>query len=141
MDWTNTFAGHVYNLLSQEAKDALQKYNVEAIQKFKTSRNLNETQLIHTISEHAQDELPPIIDEGEFQECQEFNTDQDLEPPTDDILEFIISQEHSDDQHDQVLQTYQAYQESQSDNENNIHKSMLISFTMLLKHNMQNMVL
>ena len=109
--------GHIYNLLSQEAKDALQKYNVEAIQKFKASRNLNETQLIHTISEHAQDELPPIIDEEEFQECQEFNTDQDLEPPTDDILEFIISQEHSDDQLDQVLQTYQAYQESQSDNE------------------------
>ena len=109
--------GHIYNLLSQEAKDALQKYNVEAIQKFKASRNLNETQLIHTISEHAQDELPPIIDEEEFQECQEFNTDQDLEPPADDLLEFIISQEHSDDQLDQVLQTYQAYQESQSDNE------------------------
>ena len=33
------------------------------------------------------------IDEEEFQECQQFNTDQDLEPPTDDILEFITSQE------------------------------------------------
>ena len=117
--WTGPIylPGHIYNLLSQEAKDALQKYNVEAIQKFKASRNLNETQIIHTISEHAQDELPPIIDEEEFQECQEFNTDQDLELPTDDILEFITSQEHSDDQLDQVLQTYQAYQESQSDNE------------------------
>ena len=133
--------GHIYNLLSQEAKDALQKYNVEAIQKYKASRNLNEIQLIHTISEHAQDELPPIIDEEEFQDCQEFNTDQDLEPSTDDILEFIISQDHSDDQLVQVLQTNQAYQESQSDNENHIHKSMLISLTMLLKHNMQNMVL
>ena len=90
---------------------------LEAIQKFQASRNLNETQLIHTISEHAQDELPPIIDEEEFQECQKFNTDQDLEPPADDLLEYIISQEHSDDQLDQVLQTYQAYQESQSDNE------------------------
>ena len=108
---------HIYKLLSQEAKDALQKYNVEAIQKFKASRNLNETQLIHTISEHEQDELPPIIDVEEFQECQEYNTDQDLEPPTDDLLEFITSQEHSDDQLDQVLHTYQAYQESQSDNE------------------------
>ena len=117
--WTGPIylPGHIYKLLSQEAKDALQKYNVQAIQKFKTSRNLNETQLIHTISENAQDELPPIIDEEEFQECQEFNTDQDLEPPADDLLEFIISQEHSDDQLDQVLQTYQAYQESQSDNE------------------------
>ena len=117
--WTGPIylPGHIYNLLSQESKDALQKYNVEAIQKFKASRNLNETQLIHTISKHAQDELPHIIDEKEFQECQEFNTDQDLEPPTDDILEYIISQEHSDDQLDQVLQTYQAYQESESDNE------------------------
>ena len=55
------------------------------------------------------------IDEEEFQECQEFNTDKDLEPPTDDLLDFITSQEHSDDQHDQVLQTYQAYQETQSE--------------------------
>ena len=59
--------------------------------------------------------MPPSIDEEEFQECQEFNTDQDLELPTDDLLDFIISQEHSDDQLDQVLQTYQAYQETQSE--------------------------
>ena len=117
--WTGPIylPSHIYNLLSQEAKDALQKYNLEAIQKYKASRNLNETQLIHTISEYAQEELPPNNDEQEFQECQEFNTDHDLEPPEDDILEFITSQEHSDDQLDQVLQTYQAYQESQSDNE------------------------
>ena len=108
---------HIYNLLSQDGKDALQKYNVEAIQKFKASRNLNETQFLHTMFEHAQNELLPIIDEEEFQECHEFNTDHDLEPPEDDILEFITSQEHSDDQLDQVLQTYKAYQESQSDNE------------------------
>ena len=43
--------------------------------------------------------------EEEFQECQQFNTDEDLEPPTDD------------DQLDQVLQTYQAYQTSQSETE------------------------
>ena len=117
--WTGPIylPSHKYNLLSQEAKDALQKYNVEAIQNFKASRNLNETQVIHTMSEHAQEELLPIIDEEEFQECQEFNTDHDLEPPEEDILEFITSQEHSNDQLDQVLQTYQAYQESQSDNE------------------------
>ena len=69
------------------------------------------------MSQHTQDESPPIIDEEEFQECQEFNTDHDLDPPEDDILEFNTSQEHSDDQLDQVLQSYQAYQESQSDNE------------------------
>ena len=109
--------GHIYKLLSQEAKDALQKYNVEAIQKFKASRNLNETELMHSVYEHAQQESPTSIDEQEFQECQQFNTDQDLEPPTDDILEFITSQDHSDDQRDQVLQPYQAYQQSQSETE------------------------
>ena len=44
---------HIYKHLSQEAKDALQKYNVEAIQKFKASRNLNETELMHNVYEHA----------------------------------------------------------------------------------------
>ena len=103
--------------MSKEAKDAIQKYNVDSIQKFKASRNLNETELMHNVYEHAQEELPPSIDEEEFQECQQFNTDQDLEPTTDDILEFITSQRHSEDQLDQVLQTYQAYQQSQSETE------------------------
>ena len=78
--WTGPIylPGLIYKLLSQEAKDALQKYNVEAIQKFKASRNLNETELMHNVYEHAQEELPPSIDEEEFQECQQFNTDQDL---------------------------------------------------------------
>ena len=111
--WTDPIylPGHIYKLLIQEAKDALQKYNVEAIQKFKASRNLNETELMHNVYEHAQEELPSSIDEEEFQECQQFNTDQDLEPPTDDIVEFITSQDYSDDQLDQVLQTSQAYQQ------------------------------
>ena len=54
--WTGPIylPGHIYKLLSQEAKDALQNYNVEAIQKFKASRNLNETELIHNVYEHAQ---------------------------------------------------------------------------------------
>ena len=38
-----------------------------------------------------------------------------MKPPTDDLLDFITSQEHSEDQLDQVLQTYQAYQETQSE--------------------------
>ena len=70
--------------------------------------------MIHDVYEHAKEKLPPSIKE-ECQECQEFNTDKDLEPPTDDLLDFITSQEHSDDQLDQVLQTYQAYQETQSE--------------------------
>ena len=102
--WTGPIylPGHIYKLLGQEAKDALQKYNVEAIQKLKASRNLNETELIQNVYEHAQEELPPTINEEEFQECQEFNTDQDLEPPMDDLVDFITSQEHSEDQLDQV---------------------------------------
>ena len=59
--WTGPIylLGHIYKLLSQEVKDALQKYNVEAIQKFKSSRNLLETiylymmyMKIHTIPHH-----------------------------------------------------------------------------------------
>ena len=40
-----------------------------------------------------------------------------MEPATDDLFDFISSQEHSDDQLDQVLQTYQAYQESQCESQ------------------------
>ena len=61
-----------------------------------------------------QDNSPSSNEDDEFQDCQEYHPDQDLEPPTDDPLDFITSQDHSDDQLDQVLQTYQAYQESQS---------------------------
>ena len=108
---------HIYKLLCQEAKDALQKYNVEAIQKFKASRNLHGMNLIHDVYEHAQDNFQSSIEEEEFQEYQEFNTDQDLEPPTDDLLDFITSRGHSENQFDQVLQTHQAYQETQSETE------------------------
>ena len=43
--WTGPIylPGYIYKLLNQEARDALQKYNVQAIQKFKASRNLHET--------------------------------------------------------------------------------------------------
>ena len=123
--WTGPIylPGHTYKLLSQEAKDVFQKYNVEAFQKFEASRNLNETDLIHDVYEHSQEKLSPFIDEEEFQECQEFNTDKDLEPPIDDLLDFITSQEHSDDQLDQVLQSYQAYQETQSETQTQ-HRQM-----------------
>ena len=111
--WTGPIylPGHVCKLLSQEAKDALQKYNVEAIQKFKSSRNLHETNFVHDLHEDTQDNSPSFNEDDEFQECQKYHPDQDLEPPTDDLLDFISSQDHSDDQLDQILQTYQAYQE------------------------------
>ena len=60
--------------------------------------------MIHDVHEHTQDNFPSSTEEEEFQECQQFNTDKDLEPPTDDLLDFRSSQEHIDDQLDQVLQ-------------------------------------
>ena len=55
--WTGPIylPGHIYKLFSQEAKDALQKYNVEAIQELKSSRNLHETNSIHDLHEDIQD--------------------------------------------------------------------------------------
>ena len=117
--WTGPIylPGHIYKLLSQEAKDALQEYNVEAIQKFKSSRNLHETNFVHDLHKDTQDNSSSSNEDDESQECQEYHPDQDLEPPTDDLLDFINSKDHSDDQLDQVLQTYQAYQESQSESQ------------------------
>ena len=106
--------GHIYKLLRHEAKDALQKYNLEAIQKLRPLEVYMKTNLIHDIYEHTQDCFPSSVEEQEFHECQEYNTDQDLEPPTDDLLD---SQEHSENQLDQVLQTYQAYHETQSESQ------------------------
>ena len=94
---------------------------------------------MHNVHEHAQQELPSSIDEEEFQECQQFNTHQDLEPPTDDILEFITSQSHSEDQLDQVLQTYQAYLQTESETETtprqmNAHITYHVAQTKQIKH-------
>ena len=100
--WTGPIylPGHIYKLLSQEAKHALQKHNVEGIQEFKSSRNLHETNFVHDLHEDTQSNSRSSNEDDEFQECQEYNTDQDLEPPNDDLLDFISSQEHSDDQLD-----------------------------------------
>ena len=46
---------HIYKLLIQEVKGALQKYNVEAIQKFQSTRNLHETNFVHDLHENTQD--------------------------------------------------------------------------------------
>ena len=45
---------HIYGLLSQEVKDALQKYNAEAIQKFKSTRNLHEINFQHDLHQNTQ---------------------------------------------------------------------------------------
>ena len=105
---------HIYKLLSQEVKDALQKYNAEAIQKFKSTRNLHEINFLHDLHENTQDNSTTSNQDDQSPDYQESHPDQDLEPPTDDLLDFINSQHHSDDQLDQVLQIYQTYTESQS---------------------------
>ena len=104
----------IYKLLSQEVKDALQKYYVEAIQKLKSTRNLHEINFVHDLHESTQDDSTSSNKDDQSQDCQEFHPDQDLEPAMDDLLDFINNQHHSDDQLDQVLQTYQTYTESQS---------------------------
>ena len=104
----------IYKLLSQEVKDALQKYNAEAIQKFKSTRNLHEINFLHDLHENTQDNSTTSNQGDQSPDYQESNPDQDLEPPMDDLLDFINSQHHSDDQLDQVFQTYQTYTESQS---------------------------
>ena len=106
--WTGPIylPAHIYKLLSQEVKDASQNYTAEAIQKLKSTGNLHEIYLHENKQDNNQDDQSP--------DYQESPLDQDLEPPMDDLLDFIKSQHHSEDQLDQVLQTYQTYTESQS---------------------------
>ena len=87
---------------------------VEAIQKFKSSRNLHEINFLSDLHETMQDNSTLSNEDDKSQHCQESHPDQDLEPPMDDLLDLINSQHHSDDQLDQVLQTYQTYTGSQS---------------------------
>ena len=104
---------HIYKCLSREVKDALQKYNAEAIQKFKSTRNLHEINFLHDLHENTQDNSTISNPDDQSPDYQESHPDQDLEPPMDDLLDFFNSQHHSYDQLDQVLQTYQTYTESQ----------------------------
>ena len=86
----------------------LQKYNAEVIQiqKFKSTRNLHEINFLHDLHENTQDNSTTSNQDDQFPDYQESHPDQYLEPPMDDLLDFINSQHHSDDQLDQVLQTY-----------------------------------
>ena len=105
---------HIYELLSQEVKDVYKKYYPEAIQKFESTRNLHEMNFLHDLHENTEENSTTSNQDDQSPDYQESHPDQDLEPPMDDLLDFINSQNHSDDQLDQVLQTYQTYTESQS---------------------------
>ena len=111
--WTGPIylPGHVYKLLRQEAKEALQKYNVEAIEKFK-SRTVHEMNFVSDIHEDSQDIIASSNKEIKDEDTKQNHPDQDIEIPKDDLLDFINHQNHTDDQLDQVLQTYQAYTKS-----------------------------
>ena len=58
---------------------------------------LHETNFVgvHDLHEDTQENSPSSNEDDEFQESQEYNPDQDLEPSIDDLLDFISSQEHS----------------------------------------------
>ena len=94
--------------MSQEAKDALQKFTVEAIEKFK-SRTAHETNFVSDFHEESQDMIASSSKEIEDEDTQPNHPDQDLETPRDDLLDFINCHHHTEDQLEQVLQTYQAY--------------------------------
>ena len=110
MDWCYLLASPYIQTLSQEVKYALLKYNAEAIQKFKSTRNLHEINFLHDIHENTQENSTSSNQDDQSPDYQESHPDQDL----DDLLDFINSQNHSDDQLDQVLQTYQTYTQIQS---------------------------
>ena len=114
--WTGPIylPAHIYKLLSQEVKDASQKYNAEAIQKFMSTRNLQEINFLLDLYENTQENSTTSNQDDQSPDYQESHPDQDLQPPMDDLLDFINSQNPSDDQLYQVLQTYQTYTESQS---------------------------
>ena len=86
--WTGSIylTSHIYKLLSQEVRDALQKYNAEAIQKFKSTRNLHEIYFLHDLHENTQDNSTSSNEDDQSPDCQESHPDQDLEPPMDDCL-------------------------------------------------------
>ena len=65
--------GHVYNLLSQETKDALQNYKVEAIEKFK-SRSVHETSFVSDIHEDSQDMIASSNEEIEDENTKPIQT-------------------------------------------------------------------
>ena len=70
---------HIYKRLSQESKDAFQKYNAEAIQKFKSTRNMHEINFLHDLHENTQDNSTTSNKDDQSPDHQESHPDQDLE--------------------------------------------------------------
>ena len=75
---------------------------------------MHEINFLHDLHEITQENSTTSNQDDQSPDYQETHPDQDLEPPMDELLDFINSQNHSDDQLDQVLQTHRTYTESQS---------------------------
>ena len=75
---------------------------------------MHEINFLHDLHENAQDNSTASNQDDQSPNYQESHPGQDLEPPMDDLLDFINSQHHCDDQLDQVLQSYQTYTENKS---------------------------
>ena len=63
---------------------------------------MHEINFIHDLHENTQENLTSSNEHDQTPDGQESHPDQDLEPPMDDLLDFINSQHNSDDQLDQV---------------------------------------
>ena len=64
---------------------------------------MHETSFVDDLHDNTEDNSLSSNKDDLSQAYQEYHPDQDLEPPSDDLLDFINSQDHSDDQLDQVL--------------------------------------
>ena len=78
--WTGPIylPSHIHNLLSQAVKDAFQKYNEEAIQKFKSTRNFYQINFLHHLHENTQENTTTSNQDHQSADYQESNPDQDL---------------------------------------------------------------
>ncbi len=100
---------HIFNMLGREAKDALVKYNTDAVKKWK-SRQVNE--MDESIIDNG--ESPPldsdhisVSDEPDLQiQSTEVQPESDLLPP--DLLDLINTQNDHDEQLQSVIQAYKS---------------------------------
>ena len=97
--------GHIYLpkssyvLMNEEAKEALEKYNLEALQKFK-NRTVQEALCCLYDPTSTPDAEPE-------DQLLQINTDHDLKTSDDSILDLMNNQAPSDEQLEQAFQTYQ----------------------------------
>ena len=82
-------------LLNQEAKEALSKYNMEAIEKFK-NRKIDETMCCLDTQEPSENPTAIPDEESTDNNCMN-HPDHDLDMPDDCLLDYINSQHPCDE--------------------------------------------